>query len=183
MRLVKLFPVQAWRDQRFRTAVAGAIIALVLGLAACAGSTPEPTPTPTLAPTPRPSPTPEVACVPWQEAPEHLEEETCVEGRIYWVRRANQPYFAFFFFDPSVRHRIDYCCGDFYAWVRCDDWCEYFSSCSLLSGELDGACVRVFGTIAKSMGRVRIVVNDRSQIEIISCEDCQHPEACAPYDQ
>jgi hypothetical protein len=146
-----------------------------IALSACGSLLPPPTPIPTATP----SPAPQVECIPWYDAPEHVGEEACAEGRIYWVRRANQPYFAYFFFDPSVRHRIDYCCGDFYAWVRCDDWCEYFSSCSVISGELDGVCVHVHGTIGESMGRVRIQVTDRSQVEIIKCAACQDPEACA----
>jgi hypothetical protein len=99
-----------------------------------------------------------------------------VEGRIFKVRVANADRFAFFLFDPGYRD-IDDCCGDFYAWVYSEDWCEYFSACRR-SGELDGSCARVYGTIGQEMGRVRVAVRDRSQIEIIDCQLCGTPAAC-----
>ena len=112
-----------------------------------------------------------------------LIEEWIRKGRIYKVRVANAPRFAFFLFDPSYTD-IDHCCGEFYAWVRSEDWCEYFSDCRegpTISTEMNGACAHVFGTVANKMGRIRIAVTDRSQIELIDCAMCQIPEACAPH--
>lgn len=79
---------------------------------------------------------------------------------------------------------IDDCCGAFHAWIVSDDWCEYFSDCRQgpgMSAELDGRCVHIHGTIEKKMGRVRIEVTDRSQIEFIDCDTCQIPDACGPH--
>jgi hypothetical protein len=159
--------------------VAGLI--LVIGAIACSASTLSPTPAHTA--TPAPSPTPEIQCIPWYDVSEHLGETTCVEGRIYKVRVANAPRFAFFLFDPSYTD-IDHCCGKFYAWVRSEDWCKYFSDCRegpTISSELNGACAHVFGTVEKKMGRIRIAVTERSQFKIIDCTACQVPEACAPH--
>jgi len=149
-------------------------VTLTVVLAACGGPTPSPVPTPTATPTP--VPTVRVQCIPWYDAPDHIGETTCVEGRVFKVRIANAPRFAFFLFDPSFTS-IDYCCGKFYAWVRSEDWCEYFTDCRI-THELDGVCAHVFGTVEKEMGRIRIVVTDRSQIEIIDCATCQNPQAC-----
>jgi len=152
--------------------------ALVVSLAACGGPAPPPTPTPTL------PPTPEVRCIPWYEAPDHIGEEVCVEGRILEVRSADtpNPRFAFFIFDPSFDDVIHITYGKFYAWVHSDDWCEYFSDCAEhgpFSTELNGACAHVFGTVERELDRIRTVVTDRAQIEIIDCSACQVPEACA----
>jgi len=155
-----------------------AVLLLAAGVAACGSPAPPPTPTPT--PSPTPTPTPQVRCIPWYEAPNHIGETTCVEGRIYMTRVANAPRFSFFIFDPSFT-TIDYCCGDFYAWVRSEDWCEYFPSCRI-SHELDNSCAHVYGTIENAMGRIRIAVTDRSQFEIIDCSACQSAEACAPFE-
>lgn len=161
--------------------LAAAGLMLVIGASACSSPTPPPNPAPTA--TPLPSPTPEIECISWYDVSEHLGETTCVEGRIYKVRVANAPRFAFFLFDPSYTD-IDHCCGKFHAWVRSDDWCEYFSDCRegpTISSELNGACAHVLGAVEKKMGRVRIAVTDRSQIEFIECATCQIPEACAPH--
>jgi hypothetical protein len=156
---------------------------LMLAIAASACSSPTPPPTPAPPATPLPSPISEIECIPWYDVSEHLGETTCVEGRIYKVRVANAPRFAFFLFDPSYTD-IDHCCGKFHAWVRSDDWCEYFSDCRrgpTISSELNGACAHVFGAVEKNMGRVRIAVTDRSQLEFVECAACQVPEACAPH--
>jgi protease I len=154
---------------------------LMIAAAACSGSAALPTEAPTAAPTP--SPTPE--CIPWYEAPDHLEETTCVEGRILHVRNADtpNPRVAFFIFDP-VFNDFDFEYGKFYACVYSDDWCEYFPHCrrqGQYRAELDGTCAHVFGTIEEKWGsRIRIVVKDRSQMEYIDCSACQHSDACAP---
>ena len=161
-------------------AVLVVVLALMIGAIACNGLTLSPTLAHTA--TSAPSPTPEIQCVPWYAAPEHLGETTCVEGRILMMRPANAPRFAFMVFDPTFS--IDDCCGKFHAWVRSEDWCEYFSDCRLgpqISTELNGVCVHVFGTVEKKMGRVHIAVNERSQLEIIDCAACQVPEACVPH--
>jgi hypothetical protein len=123
-----------------------------------------------------------VQCIAWYNAPEHVGETTCVEGRILQMRNANAPRFAFMLFDPTFS--IDDCCGDFYAWIVSEDWCEYFSDCRQgpgMSTELDGRCVRVHGTIEQKMGRIRIEVTHRSQIEFVDCDACQIPDACVSH--
>ena len=124
------------------------------------------------------SPT-QVQCVAWYDAPNHIGEETCVEGCLHTVHEAgtNPQRFAYFLFDPSFT-RIEDGRGAFYAWVVTDDWCQYFPSCDKFSGELDGTCMHVFGTIERYMGQARIEVTDRSQVEFIDCFECQIPEAC-----
>ena len=126
-----------------------------------------------------------VRYIPWYDAPDHVGETTCVEGRIIEVHAADtpNPRFAFFIFDPEFND-FDYVYGKFYAWVHSDDWTEYFSDGEergAFSTELDGACARVFGTIERRYGsRIQIPVTERAQIEIIDCAACQHPRACAP---
>jgi hypothetical protein len=146
-------------------------------LGACSGAVPPTAPSLTFTSTPSPA----SACIPWYAAPDYVGETTCVEGRLLMARVANAPRFAFFIFDPSYT-TIDHCCGDFHAWVYSEDWCEYFSECRR-SRELDDACLRVFGTVERDMGRVRIEVRERSQIEVIDCAACQEAQACLPHNR
>lgn len=156
----------------------GLFLALWLAICLAACATPAPTATRT------PSPAPEVACIPWYEAPDHLGEDLCVEGRIVEVHSADtpRPRIAFFIFDPAFSD-FDYHYGRYYACVHSDDWTEYFSDGAQrgpFSTQLDGACARVYGPIEQKWGsRVRTIVTARSQIEIIDCDACQHAAACA----
>ena len=130
-----------------------------------------------------PSPTPEVECIPWYEAPNHIGETTCVEGRILQVRDVDtpRPRIAFFIFDPEFSD-FHFVYGKFHAFVHSDDWCEYFPHCRQrpYRSELDGTCARVFGTIEIKWGsRIRIEVTDREQMELIDCAACQSADACS----
>jgi protease I len=154
---------------------------LAIGAAACSNPTLSSYPVPSAAPASMPGL--EIQCIPWYDAPDHIGEDVCVEGRIVEVHAADtpRPAFAFFIFDPTFND-FDYVYGKFYAWVHSDDWSEYFSDGQergAFSAELDGACAHVFGTVEKKWGsRIQTAVTERSQIEIVDCAACQIPEAC-----